>query len=180
MTISALGKTTALAMLLVAINALQEPAKAQITDLALSGAGAAIGTMAVGKVLDDLQRTVQNVGSILNNDFNLDYGNAFITLQSGTQGVLYALDNERSKIVNDLDTQRKEALLDVYVLANDMLKKEIPFEQAKLKVDTLTVLNHVRLIRCNCTLHDYTDRSERDHLQGQRRCRRNGPRNWNR
>ena len=121
-------------------------ADAQISDPLMAGALAIIGPMTVGKILDQIQQMIENVGAIANNDFNLDYGNAFITLQAGMQGVWNSLDDERTKIVNDLDSQRKNAIADVYVLAQDMIKKQIPFQQAKLKVDTLTVLNHVGLL----------------------------------
>jgi hypothetical protein len=121
-------------------------ASAQIPDAAVAAGIAVIGKKTVGSVLDDLQKSAQNIGLIANNDANLDFGNALITLQASLQGVMNSLDNERSKVVNDLDTQRKEALLDVYVLSNDMLKDQLPADIASLEMDSLTVLNHVNLL----------------------------------
>lgn len=122
------------------------PAQAQIPDAASKAALGAIGNMLVGDVVDQINQLMANCASIANNSVNLDYGNAYISLQAGVQGVFNSVDNERKTVVNNLDDERKYALLDVYVLANDMVKNQIPFVQAKLKVDTLTVLNHVALL----------------------------------
>jgi hypothetical protein len=137
----------ALFSVLVSFTACQQGiAGAQIPQVAITGGLSVIGKFTVGKVLDDLESKAENIGSMANNDANLDFGNAYIALQSGLQGVVESLDNERSTIVNNLDDQRKFALLDVYVLANDMLANQIPLDMATMEVDTLTVLNHVNLL----------------------------------
>lgn len=57
-----------------------------------------------------------------------------------------SLDNERTKIVDNLDDERKNALLDVYILSQNLMAKQVPADIATLQVGALNVLNHARIL----------------------------------
>jgi hypothetical protein len=122
-----------------------QPVFAQI-DPVSAVALAQIGKMTVGDVLGQFQQTAQNLAAMLNTDLNMDFGNAVTVYQSSVQGLLNSLDGERATIVENLDSQRQSALLDIYNMGNDLIEKKVPTAQAKLKVDVISTLNHIPLL----------------------------------
>jgi hypothetical protein len=107
---------------------------------------AAFGKEVVGSVLDQAQQTLQNLNAMLTSDLNMDFGNGVITYQAALGGLVNSLDNERTATVNSLDTERQSALFDLYNMGNQLLNKQVGASTAKLKVDMLTVLNHVAIL----------------------------------
>jgi hypothetical protein len=119
-----------------------EPAQAQIGAAAASAVFAGLAGTAI---VDRLEQKFQSVKSQADSSINLASSNGMIVAHSAIQGLRQMVADERATVFENLNSQRRQMIIDVYRTLDDVEKK-IYLQRGFIVADLVNVTNNFHFL----------------------------------